>query len=189
MKTATEVGGDYYDFRVQEDGSLVVVISDATGHGLKAGTMVSITKSLFLADDSGSAFKHFFSKCNQTIKKMRLGNLFMALMAVHIDGNEVLVASAGMPPLFVVRNKESGQEECTVEEVIIKTPALGAFQKLLCRSREIELRKGDVLLLSDGLPEAFSPGGEMFGYTRLSKLLTRVGDVSPAGIIEQLVTA
>ena len=34
MSTASEVGGDYYDFRVDPDGSLVVAIGDATGHGL-----------------------------------------------------------------------------------------------------------------------------------------------------------
>ena len=45
MKTSTEVGGDYYDFFPQEDGSMYVVCGDATGHGLNAGMMVSITKS------------------------------------------------------------------------------------------------------------------------------------------------
>ena len=47
MKTATEVGGDYYDFHIGLDGTLTVVIGDATGHGMKAGTMVTTTKSLF----------------------------------------------------------------------------------------------------------------------------------------------
>ncbi|MCB0284860.1 MAG: hypothetical protein KDF60_19935, partial [Calditrichaeota bacterium] len=39
MQTATEVGGDYYDFHVGLDGTLTVVIGDATGHGMQAGTM------------------------------------------------------------------------------------------------------------------------------------------------------
>ncbi len=47
MKTATEVGGDYYDFHVADDGTLTIAIGDATGHGLKAGTVVTATKSLF----------------------------------------------------------------------------------------------------------------------------------------------
>ena len=44
MKPATEVGGDYYDFHVGEDGTLTVAVGDATGHGLKAGTVVTATK-------------------------------------------------------------------------------------------------------------------------------------------------
>ncbi len=46
MRTATEVGGDYYDFRRLDDGRLVIAVGDATDHGLKAGTIVSVTKGL-----------------------------------------------------------------------------------------------------------------------------------------------
>lgn len=35
MQTATEVGGDYYDFILGEDGSLTVAMGDATGHGTR----------------------------------------------------------------------------------------------------------------------------------------------------------
>ena len=31
MQTATEVGGDYYDFHVHPDGTLTVILGDATG--------------------------------------------------------------------------------------------------------------------------------------------------------------
>jgi hypothetical protein len=47
MKPATEVGGDYYDFHISSDGTLTVAVGDATGHGLKAGTVVTATKGLF----------------------------------------------------------------------------------------------------------------------------------------------
>ena len=51
MFTATEVGGDYYDFDLGDDGTLTVAIGDATGHGMRAGTLVTATKSLFQALD------------------------------------------------------------------------------------------------------------------------------------------
>ena len=47
MKTATEVGGDYYDFHISDNNILTGVLGDATGHGLNAGMMVSVTKGLF----------------------------------------------------------------------------------------------------------------------------------------------
>ena len=50
MKTATEVGGDYYDFHLHLDGTLTVILGDATGHGMMSGMMVSIMKSLFMSD-------------------------------------------------------------------------------------------------------------------------------------------
>ena len=46
VKTATEVGGDYFDFYVSDDDVLTAVVGDATGHGLKAGSMVVATKGL-----------------------------------------------------------------------------------------------------------------------------------------------
>ena len=61
MKTATEVGGDYYDFKLHEDDTLTVVIGDATGHGMQAGTMVSATKSLFNVLADGNTPAGFFS--------------------------------------------------------------------------------------------------------------------------------
>ena len=45
LRTSTEVGGDYYDFFLQEDGSLYAVCGDATGHGMPSGMLVSITKA------------------------------------------------------------------------------------------------------------------------------------------------
>ena len=45
IRTATEVGGDYYDFFELEDGTLIAACGDATGHGATSGMMVSITKA------------------------------------------------------------------------------------------------------------------------------------------------
>ena len=47
METATEVGGDYYDYSIQEDGWMTLALGDATGHGMKAGIMVAAAKSNF----------------------------------------------------------------------------------------------------------------------------------------------
>ena len=43
--------GDYYDYSLSDKGELSIVIGDATDHGMKAGMMVSIIKSLFLSRD------------------------------------------------------------------------------------------------------------------------------------------
>ena len=41
MTTATEVGGDYYDWTEGPDGTLTFVIADAAGHGAQAGVLVA----------------------------------------------------------------------------------------------------------------------------------------------------
>ncbi|MCP4716276.1 MAG: response regulator, partial [Deltaproteobacteria bacterium] len=49
QETASEVGGDYYDFFLQATGNLRVAVGDATGHGVASGLMVSMTKASLLA--------------------------------------------------------------------------------------------------------------------------------------------
>jgi len=46
MKTATEVAAIIM-ILMWYDGTLTVVLGDATGHGMRAGTMVTSAKSLF----------------------------------------------------------------------------------------------------------------------------------------------
>ncbi|MGH7595234.1 MAG: PP2C family protein-serine/threonine phosphatase [bacterium] len=122
MKTATEVGGDYYDFHLAEDGTLTVAIGDATGHGTKAGTVVTATKSLFQVlaqnDDSPQVFRRF----TQTLKSMNLGRMYMAMTLIKFKDNKIKIAAAGMPPALIYRAATK-----SVEEVNIKAMPLGSF--------------------------------------------------------------
>lgn len=106
MQTATEVGGDYYDFSIKDNGSLNVCIGDATGHGLKAGTIVSMMKSLFIADSVRLDIKKFFNSSNETLKKMSLDKMMIAFAMVNIYGRQIKIANAGIPPVFIYRNKK-----------------------------------------------------------------------------------
>ena len=72
-KTATEVGGDYFDFTQKENGDWVAICSDTTGHGLTSGNVVSITKnSNGGINRRGSELLHLDS-LNQTLLKMNIG--------------------------------------------------------------------------------------------------------------------
>jgi serine phosphatase RsbU (regulator of sigma subunit) len=187
MKTAYEVGGDYYDFYLADDGTLTAAIGDATGHGLKAGTMVSIIKGIFLTEarDFPARIDTFFLKSNRIIKQMNLGNLFMALTLVRIKENKGVIASAGMPPVYLYRKNQPA-----VEEIVLKAPPIGAFHHFPYPHKQVEFKEGDtLLLLSDGLPELFNRDGEMFGYSRLKELFADAGEKTPGQIIDTLVAA
>jgi len=121
MKPATEVGGDYYDYHVSKDGTLTIAIGDATGHGMKAGILVSIIKSLFITHAGQTDIPAFFEKCSRTIKQMRLGNLYMALMLVQIKDGNLLASSAGMPPLYIYRSATKSVFVWQLSRRILKT--------------------------------------------------------------------
>ncbi len=170
METATEVGGDYYDFHLDDDGTLAIAVGDATGHGLKAGNMVSVMKALFCAENSHRDIPGFFHKCTHTLKHMSMGNLYMAMTLLNIKNNELNVASAGMPPLLIYRAKTK-----TVETVTLKGTPLGAFSHATYKAMAISLEQDDtILLLSDGLPELFNKNGDMFGYQQVAQLFENI---------------
>src|SRR5438874_2673219 len=92
-QTATEVGGDYYDFHV-DDGTLTVTIGDATGHGAKAGTMVTVIKTLFAGYSASMPPASFLGSAAEKIKRMDLGRMAMALSLARFDGDTLTIASA-----------------------------------------------------------------------------------------------
>lgn len=183
MKTATEVGGDYYDFITGEDGTLHVGFGDATGHGMQAGTIVTLMKGLFLSHGPHTGIQAFFQHCSRTIKEIRLDRLFMAFTFVRIKGAHVAVSSAGMPPAFLYR-AGSGQ----LEEISVRGLPLGAMKNAPYGLREFDLDPGDLLLLStDGLPEQKNAAGEMFDYSRLRASLASSLPAAPGDVITSLV--
>src|SRR5712691_6985546 len=107
-QTATEVGGDYYDFHLSPDGVLSVTIGDATGHGAKAGTMVTVVKTLFAGYNSSTDPASFLGDAAEKIKRMDLGRMAMALSLARFDGDRLTVATAGMPPLLIHRAADGG---------------------------------------------------------------------------------
>jgi len=160
MRTATEVGGDYYDFDLADDGTLTFAIGDATGHGAEAGVMVTATKMLFACRGAETDLAQILRRASQPMKRIGQGRLFMALALGRLRGHTLELAGAGMPPAFVVRAKTG-----TIESVPLKGMPLGSFADYPYATQTLRLDPGDaVVLMSDGFPELFDPRGEMLGY-------------------------
>jgi serine phosphatase RsbU (regulator of sigma subunit)/ketosteroid isomerase-like protein len=185
MQTATEVGGDYYDFKLGSDGTLTAAIGDATGHGLQAGTMVATAKGLFNSLAHEPDLVQILQKSSTAIKAMGFQRLYMAMMIAKFTGDHMQIASAGMP-FALIHRAQSGK----VEEVALKGMPLGSFPDFPYRQKELALHPGDtVLLLSDGLEEMFNEQGETLGAEQVKTLFAEVGHESPQQIIGQLKLA
>ncbi len=182
MRTATEVGGDYYDFIVQENGVLNVAFGDATGHGLQAGTMVTLMKGFFTSDAAKRELPDFMNHCSSMIKEIKLGRILMSFSFIRITDNKMSITSAGMPPIYYYN---SASKE--IEEIIIPGMPLGAMRKFAYNVIEKELKSGDtILLLTDGLPEQMNNNEEMFDYPRVKEYFGKIAENNPTEIIEKL---
>lgn len=185
MKTATEVGGDYYDFNLTDKNTLTVALGDATGHGLNAGMLVSVTKGMFQNLGNHPGFEEIIMKLNSSLISMNLQPMFMSLCLVRVQNNQAQIVGAGMPPLLLYSSQNK-----SVEEIESIGPPLGGFLNFNYKTDLRELSKGDVLvLMSDGFAERMNEKKEIFGWDKGSSLLPRFADHLPDEIIRQLINA
>ena len=184
MSTAQEVGGDYYDF-FQKNNELTFAIGDATGHGLKAGTIVTATKALFNSVVMDNDPEEMLSKMSKSLKEMGFKNMYMAMLAANICEGKMKISSAGMPYPYIYKKSEK-----KIKEIALKGMPLGSFTDFPYQSELIEISEGDALLFhSDGLYECFNPQEELFGEARIKSLFEKISMETPENIIRQLTAA
>lgn len=183
FRTATEVGGDFYDFHVLKDESLLIALGDATGHGLKAGTMVTVTKSLFTELKDRYRIEELLPMMNRTIRKLNLHMLYMSLLLAKVEQNKLTYTSAGMPPILVFKHNER-----SVEELIIKSPPLGGFSNFYYPIITRDINEGDLFfMMSDGLIELFNSKKEMLGSEKIKKKLKECAEKDLESIKSEII--
>ncbi len=182
LQTSSEVGGDYYDFHPQPDGSLVAVCGDATGHGTAAGMLVSITKAGLIGLPLDEPNKMLFD-LNRLVKKVDLGILRMSLNIVHFKKNKLKLSSAAMPPCYLYAAKTN-----KIEEIQISGLPLGGLYGATFDMEERSFSKGDIFVIaSDGLPEAPNLNGVQLGYQAVEDCILMNANKSAEEIKDALV--
>jgi len=165
---AQAVGGDFFDFIQFEDGSLGIVIGDATGHGIPAALEMAAARSLIrgIAMQLVSPGK-VLHKVNEllipnTPKAMFVTCLYATLQP---ETGHIRFANAGHPlPAWLT--------EGDVQELRARGMPLGLMPDMLYEEHEVTLQPGDcVVLYSDGLIEAHDRNKMMYGVPRLKQFL------------------
>jgi serine phosphatase RsbU (regulator of sigma subunit) len=158
-------GGDYYDLFCPTDHTLVALVGDASGHGLKACmsimTMHTLVRMLGTRrfDDTAGFITEINTKlCANSIVQSGGGFITLLYAAVDTLSHTVSWTSAGHPPALLHRldsnevtqvgNKDDGGLPLGIAEGV-DYPAL-SFE-MPPHSR--------LLLYSDGLTDAQAPGG------------------------------
>ena len=183
QQTATEVGGDFFDFIQKEDGNWIAICGDATGHGLTSGNVVSITKTAMssLVDKKPVPT---LDSLNKTLLKMNIGLNRMCLNIANIGNDSIQFSSAGMPPAY-----HYSAETKTLEEILVGALPLGSFPGSIHTMHEVPFKdKGDLfIMMSDGLPEAENMNDEMVGYERTEEEIKSLATKSVEEIKDGLV--
>jgi serine phosphatase RsbU (regulator of sigma subunit) len=165
---ARAVGGDFYDFLALEDGRLSLVVADVADKGIPASIVMATTRSIL----RGTARRllspaQALSQANEILVPELPAGMFVTCLYALLDPatGRLQYANAG-------HNWPYRQRGGHVEELRATGMALGLIPGTEYDEYETTILPGESLLFySDGLTEAHSPDGEMFGSRRLQELL------------------
>jgi serine phosphatase RsbU (regulator of sigma subunit) len=185
MVTATEVGGDYVDVRPNGNGQALLAVGDATSHGLQAGMVVAVAKSLFQGVNPDETPADVLHRIGQGLQSLSERHASMAMVVIAVSDDHLEVASAGMPPLLV-RRGISG----SVEEVLLPGVPLGTLPNPTYPVQKIPFVSGDtVLVISDGVVETLDSDDEPFGYQRVAARLARTAGATAEEVVAEVLDA
>lgn len=180
---ADDVGGDYYDFIPMTDGFWLLVVADVAGHGVPAAMAAALLKALLLcAADHSHAPEDILRQVNRRfVSLLPVGRFVTVLVAMwHPETRRLVYVNAGHPS-GLVWNPQSGFRKLDSTAMPV-----GILDDAVYQPHELELTDDDRMVwFTDGLIEAFSPSGEMFGMERLQQLIVQHGNFS----LEQLQSA
>ena len=167
---AREVGGDFYDFFEVEDGCLGLVVGDASGKGIPAALVMASTRSVLrtVAQRGAAAPGQVLAEANEILYPDIPPNTYATCFYAILDpkSGRLSYANAGHD-LPYVRHGYGDAEQLRATGM-----PMGLMPGMSYEEKEILLQAGEAAVFySDGLVEAHDPRGEMFGFTRLRKLI------------------
>jgi hypothetical protein len=156
---AAEVGGDFYQVLEQCDGSLLIVIGDVCGKGLKA----AMTGVLAIGAVRALASHRFdpgwlLTRLNREIARSQNGGFITCVCACISRDGAIVFANAGHPQPY--RNGEEIQLNSSLP--------LGITPNVEYAETCVQLASGDRLtFISDGVVEARGNADGFFGFDRV----------------------
>ncbi len=180
-----EVGGDYYDFIRVSEGRVGLAIADVSGKGIPAALIMAGFRMSLLAEIRNEfAIRAVIRKVNTLLYESTERDKFVTAFYGVLDWKHrvLIFSNAGHnPPLL---RRADGRIEVLDDGGV----ALGVLPDALYDERPLAMRPGDVLVMfTDGVSEAESPTGEMFGERRIELLMERMAHASAAEILQAIV--
>ena len=185
MTPAKEVGGDLYDFFVENE-CLYFCIGDVSGKGVPASLFMAVTRNLFrVIAQQGNSPEEIAKSINHALSAENDQGMFVTMFIgkVNLKTGELTYCNCGHNPPVVC---EPGKEARFLPMQYVNM-ALGTWDGFEFQGERIpDIREWKILLYTDGLNEAENPRYELFGNDRLIQLMNGVSQLDAEGIIQML---
>jgi serine phosphatase RsbU (regulator of sigma subunit) len=163
-QSSKQVGGDYFDV-VDVEGGVLAAVADVSGKGVPAALVMSMMQaSLRTQAGEGRAVSDILDRINRLMLARGESGMFATCFLARLDRAtmEMRYSNAGHNHPLLLR--KDGRIEVLHRGGLL----LGVFEDPRLEEGMVRLAAGDrVILYTDGVTEARSPGGEFFGEERL----------------------
>jgi len=183
---ARTIGGDLYDFIPYSMSRLGIAIGDVSGKGAPAAIYAALVSGILRShapiEPSPS---EMLSAVNLSLAERRVEAQFVSIIyAVWDDAHRTLtVSNSGLPrPIHVHAGKN---------EVVEATGLpLGLFDEAEYDEFEFRMKPGDMFVFfSDGILDARSRKGDLFGRGRVERIIEENAGSSAAQVVDALFKA
>ncbi len=185
---AREVGGDFYDFMDMGEGRVGVIVGDVTGKSVSGALVTAASRGIFrMLSEQDLSVSEIMIRANRRTKKDIKSGMFVALLFAMIDANDrkLTLCSAGQTQPVHLRAEKG---ESALVETKGDTFPLGILEEVDYQETHLALAPGDrVVFYTDGIVEAMSPQGEMFGFDRLLDVVRGAGAMTAETLKQEII--
>ncbi len=184
---ARQIGGDLYDFlKYSGQGNIGIAIGDVSGKGapaaIYAALVSGITRSHSVEEPSAAGM---LEAINLSLAERPIDGQYVSMIYAVWDDTQrrLQIANSGLPRPLLLRGGK-------FEEIQVTGLPIGLFSTASYDEINLRGKPGDVVLfVSDGITDATSSAGKMFGRGRLEKIVIKHADRSADEIAQAIFSA
>ncbi len=169
MLPAKDVGGDLYDYRILNDGSVCVIVADVSGKGVSAAlfTANAITMLRQYAEAGLSPCRMMYEDNNHLANHNPNMMFITTFIGIYYpETGELVYFNSGHNPPYIL-------SDGLMEVESMCETAAGLFDDVQYTERRLKMKPGDTLFLHiDGVTEAQREDNTLFGEERLREILS-----------------
>lgn len=183
MRPAREVGGDLYDYFIQEE-QLFFIIGDVSGKGIPASLFMAVIRSLFrsIAHQERTPDAIVRRINSSVLDTDTQDGMFVTLVVGILDlrSGGLAFCDAGHNPFI----RKDGTGTSFVK--MLPNIPVAVLNDFPYKTEYIDLNDTTLFLYTDGVTEAVNENQELYGNQRLLETIAEASEVTSAGLMHHV---